>query len=436
MIAKRVLIVLAVLRIFSGFAQANEKYEVVKVWPEAPQGWHFHMTWAVTIDNAGNVYVGDTGNYRVKKFDSEGRLLTQWGTPGKGDGQFQHIASIKVDGSGTIYVMDRDPGKWEHCRIQKFTPYGRFIGTFERTAPEADKFELPVDVAVGPRGNLFVLAVDYALEKRPPRPVRVEKYSPQGDFLTQWGSAGSGDGQFAHPQAIAVDTQGNVYVADEWNHRIQKFSSEGKFLMKWGGLGQSDGLFNKPRSIAFDKLGEVYVVDRHSVQKFTPAGKFLAKWNVKGEGQQPWQVAVHGSGHVYVTDIFSHKIIRFDPDGNVVSQWGSAGNGDGQFKTPGGIAVDASGSVFVADERNRRVQKFDSEGKFVSKWGSGYWCGLGAVCADASGNVYATDIGVHEVQKFNADGKLVARWGTEGSGDGQFHEPYGIAVGPSGKGHR
>jgi len=150
MFAKKALIVLAVLGIFSGSIAANEEYHVVKVWPEVPVGWHFYRPNAVAVDKAGNVYVADSGNYRIKKFDSKGRFIKQWGSPGEGDGQFGRLVSIKVDSSGNVFIVDA-----KNNRIQKFTPYGKFIASWTRQTIEGGKYAF-ADVAVDSSGDLFV----------------------------------------------------------------------------------------------------------------------------------------------------------------------------------------------------------------------------------------------------------------------------------------
>jgi DNA-binding beta-propeller fold protein YncE len=432
MIAKKILIILVMLGLFSGSIAASEKYRLVKVWPEAPQGFHFYKPKGVAVDKSGNVYIGDSGNYRVKKFDSEGRFIAQWGSPGQKDGQFNTIGSIKVDSSGTVYVLDTDRGKWEHSRIQKFTPYGQFIGTLERTAPDADKIKLSIDVAFDDKGNVLVLAVDYKSQFNRTYGVRIEKYSKDGEFISQWGAdAGSGDGQLQRPSAIDLDTKGDIYITGINNHRVQKFDSSGKFIAKWGARGEEDGLFRGgARSIGFDKMGNIYVLDYNSVQKFTPAGEFLARWKTKGE--QASRLAVDSHSNVYVTDQNSHAVAKLDPKGNVISQWGCAGIGDGLFSLPGSIAVNQSGHTIVADLWNYRIQSFDSDGKFLSHWGSEHWFAIKGLASDASGNLYVVCLGAEEVQKYDPHGKLICRWGSTGRGDGQFQYASAIAVGPSG----
>jgi DNA-binding beta-propeller fold protein YncE len=430
---KKLFIVIALLIVLTGYIEAEEKYSVNKIWPEAPQGWHFYKPKGVAVDNSGNVYVGDSGNYRVKKFDSEGRFITQWGSPGSKDGQFESIGSIKVDSSGTVYVLDTDFGKWEHSRIQKFTPYGQFIGKLERTAPDADKIQLSIDVTFDDKDNILVLAVEYK-----PKPqnltygVRIEKYSKNGKFISQWaGEAGSGDGQFQRPSSIDVDVDGDIYITGINNHRVQKFDSSGKFITKWGARGKKDGFFlGGARSIDFDEMGTIYVLDYNSVQKFTSNGEFLARWKTKS--QQANRLTVDSNSNIYVTDLNSHVVAKINPEGSVISQWGCAGDTDGLFNLPGSIAVNQLGRVFVADTWNYRIQSFDLDGKFLLCWGAEHWFAIQDLTSDASGNLYVTCGGADEVRKYDPNAKLICRWGSTGSGDGQFQFPVAIAVGPSG----
>jgi hypothetical protein len=115
------------------------------------------------VDSTGNVYVADSGNERIQKFDADGRFLTAWGSPGNSIGEFTQPFGVAVDSSGNVYVAD-----YGNSRIQKFDAGGR--------------------------------------------------------FLTTWGMFGDGDGEFNWPTGIAVDSSGNVYVADNGNERIQKFA--------------------------------------------------------------------------------------------------------------------------------------------------------------------------------------------------------------------
>ena len=99
---------------------------------------------------------------------------------------------------------------------------------------------------------------------------RIQKFSPNGTFLTKWGGNGSADGQFNGPYGITTDSMDNIYVADYHNNRIQKFSSNGTFLTKWGERGSADGQFNHPSAITTDSIDNIYVADvlNFRIQKF------------------------------------------------------------------------------------------------------------------------------------------------------------------------
>ena len=258
-----------------------------------------------------------------------------------------------------------------------------------------------------------------------------------------WGSSGSGNGQFIDPHGVAVDSSGNVYVADLGNHRIQKFDSNGNFIIKWGSNGSDPGQFFKPFGVAVDSSDNVYVADTHNhrIQKFDGNGNFIIRWGSYGNGNEqlyyPFDIAVDSLGNVYVTDSYNHRIQKFDSNGAYLTQWGSGGSGNGQFNRPWGIDVDSSGSVYVADYLNNRIQKFDSNGIFIKTWGSigsgdGQFNNSPAGIAVDSSSVYVADLGNNRAQKFDSSGTYLTQWGSYGSGNGQFHSPKGIAVDSSG----
>ena len=143
---------------------------------------------------------------------------------------------------------------------------------------------------------------------------RIQKFDPDGIFLWGKGSYGSGDGYFSYPNGVAVDGQGNVYVADTDNDRIQKFNSAGGFLLAWGSYGSGNGQFVNPQGVAVDSQGNVYVADtdNNRIQKFNSQGGFLDVWSdySPGNGQffQPQGLALGGST-LYVADTVSSRIL-------------------------------------------------------------------------------------------------------------------------------
>lgn len=279
------------------------------------------------------------------------QLVTKWGSNGSGDGQFTYPRGIAVDASGNIYVCDS-----YNNRVQKFNSSGTFItkwGSFSTTLD--GKFNYPNGIAVDSSGNVYV--ADGSNH-------RIQKFDSSGTFITKWGSSGSGDGQFSFPNGVVVDSSGNVYVADSTNNRVQKFDSNGTFITKWGSTGSGDGQFYYTRGIAVDASGYVYVSDQnnHRIQKFDSSGAFKTKWGSSGtaDGQfnRPLGVAVDASGNVFVADEYNNRIQKFDSSGTFITKWGSNGSGDSQFIYPWGTAVDASGNVYVDDTYNHRIQKF------------------------------------------------------------------------------
>ena len=255
---------------------------------------------------------------------------------------------------------------------------------------------------------------------------------------------GSTEGRFAAPLGIAVDGVGNVYVADNQNHRIQKFSTSGDFLATWGSEGTESGQFRFPGAVAVDAAGSVYVTDanNHRIQVFSSSGSFLRAWGSEGSetGQFniPTDVAVDESGNVYVVDFLNHRVQVFSSAGAYLRTWGTEGSEEGQFNFPDGVAIDAAGSVYVTDQLNNRVQVFDPNGMFLRAWGSegtgeGQFGGIHHLAIDGTGNVYVADLGNHRVQVFSSSGTFLREWGSRGSGDGQFFDPHGIDVDGAGR---
>jgi streptogramin lyase len=303
----------------------------------------FNYPYGMTVSASGTVYVADTCNDRIQKFDSTGTFLGKWGTHGAGAGQFYDPEGVAVLPSGDVYVNDT----YNH-RIQKFDSSGTFL-------------------------LMWGWGVD----------------DGSSEFQTctsgcQAGIIGSGDGQLDVPYGVAVDASGNVYVAEEGNHRVQKFDSTGTFVTKWGTYGSGDNQFNSPAGVAVDASANVYVADaaNNRIQIFDKDGTLLVMWgwgvddgssefqtctsgcqvgiSGTGDGQfdNPIGVWVDASGKVYVAAQYSHRIQVLDSTGTFLTKWGTFGAGDGQFDNPYDVAVDASGNVYVDDQYNNRIQKF------------------------------------------------------------------------------
>jgi sugar lactone lactonase YvrE len=256
--------------------------------------------------------------------------------------------------------------------------YSHTIGRQETRG--GNGFFHPVAVARGEGNRLYVLS------RGTETPVfwpckRVTICTIEEEFIGQFGEKippeeavpSAPDGTFFWPTSIALDQQGNAYVADEWLNRISVFTKDGDWIGKWGTRGDGDGEINRPSGLAFGADDNLYLVDsvNNRIQVFTKEGKFLFKWGGSGSGDGefniPWGIDIDKNGDVYVADWRNDRIQKFAPDGRFLMKFGASGQGDGEFKRPTGIAVDKDGTIYVTDFKNDRLQVFGADGDFITK---------------------------------------------------------------------
>ncbi len=290
----------------SGYEERHIEREADLIWGNQGEGeGQFLRPRGIAVDGEGNVYVVDTGNNRVQKFDSEGEFMVSWGGLGSGPGEFQEPWGIGVGGDGTVYVADT----WNH-RVQAFDSEGRYLGEWGVFGQgEGDGIELygPRDIEVDGRGDVYVTDTGNK---------RVQKVSGEGDVLGIWGQGGVGPGEFEEPIGIGIGERGEVYVADVWNRRVQKF-------------------------------GEGFVYE--------------GEWKVEGWESQTVDNKAYlavGGGRVYVTDPEWNRVIVFSGGGEVEAVWGSYGGDAGSLYMPTGVDVGMDGRVYVVDSFNHRVVSY------------------------------------------------------------------------------
>jgi predicted membrane-bound mannosyltransferase/sugar lactone lactonase YvrE len=268
----------------------------------------------------GSFFVADSRNQRILHFDPAGTLLNQWGTPSGNDpsnpnpsappSTFNEPWGVAAGPDGSVYVTDT----WNH-RVQKFNASGEFLGTWGTfgQGTQQDTFYGPRGITVDAQGRVYV--VDTGNK-------RVVVFDSDGNYITQFGSEGLDPGQFDEPVGIAIDAEGIVYVTDTWNQRIQTFlpSSDGVAftpLRQWdvaAWYGQS--LDNKP-FIAVDNTGHVFVTDPegYRVIEYTTDGQLIQTWGDYGISPTTFGIAagiaVDRDGHVWVTDAGNNRIMRF-----------------------------------------------------------------------------------------------------------------------------
>jgi DNA-binding beta-propeller fold protein YncE len=240
----------------------------------------------------GGFYVSDFSANNIRKFDSNGQLVSTLGTMGKENGQFVQPSGLFVDPQENLLVCDT----FNH-RVQKFDKNGKFISTF------GHGFFGPRDlVEIGNR----IYVCDTGNHK-------VQVFDLDGHFLMDWGGFGSANGQFQEPVGITADPGGFIYVADSDNRRIQKFDLNGRFMGAFKVLtwkGKNDEI----PYLAFFQ-GSLYAsnASHHSVLRFTPDGKLLAIYQRKEGLGDTAGIAVDVSGRVLVVEKGLNRAARFIP---------------------------------------------------------------------------------------------------------------------------
>jgi len=240
-----------------------------------------------------------------------------------------------------------------------------------------------------------------------------------------------------NPRNLEVAPDGTLYVLDTGSHRVLHLSTEGDILNSWGEFGTTEsgggagGTFNEPWGIAIGPDGNIFIADtwNHRIQKFTPDGAFLTSWGRFGQRETPdafWgprDVAVDDHGHVYVSDTGNKRIVVFDSDGQFLTEFGDIGLGDGDFDEPSGLALDVEGNLYVADTWNQRIQVFSPDANgiaqdFLIKWDLEGWYGQSLdnkpyLTIGSDGNVYVSDPELSRILVFSPIGEVISTWFNE-----------------------
>jgi DNA-binding beta-propeller fold protein YncE len=247
------------------------------------------------------------------------------------------------------------------------SPY-RYSHTIGTMAHGGRGFSLPVDLAVGRDGRLYVVSRSDP-NNGPMGGLRVTVCSIDEDYYGEFAEYGTADGKLIWPTSVAVDSRDNVYVSDEHRNDVQVFGPDRQLRLKFGSPGDGPGQLNRPSGLAIGADDTVFVVDslNHRVQTFAPDGTPLGTWGRLGSGpgelDLPWGIALDRAGDVYVADWRNDRVQKLTPDGRFLGSYGSRGSGEGQLRRPAGVGVDEDGNVYVADWGNERVQVFAADGR-------------------------------------------------------------------------
>ena len=244
--------------------------------------------------------------------------------------------------------------------------------TVGRREYKGSGFRHPIAFALGKDGVVYVLSRAHEETVWYEGGRRVTMLTLKEEFVGEFGKYGDGDGEFRWPTSIALDSQQNLYLSDEWLRRVSIYDPRGNFLSKWEVPSPNADTPGAPTNLVFDGDDNLYVVDRtgNCVQVFTKDGKFLHRFGSQGTGpgqfDMPWGISIDPKGHVWVADWRNDRIQKLTPEGKPLACFGSSGDLPGQFNRPTGVAADQEGDIYVADWRNHRVQVFTPEFKYVT----------------------------------------------------------------------
>ncbi len=346
--------------------------DLLRYLPDNVEDGKFKNPKDIAVSNDGTVYVADTGNQRIQKFDSSGTFLGKWTGIDKKAGRFQLPCDIAVDKPDKNKVYVADTG---NHRIQKFTADGMLDkqwankGLLGSEGEGAGQFELPTGIAVDSAGNLYVADALNA---------RIQKFDPDGIHSKTWGDSAIkggaldfGSDKFVLPVGITVgkDAGGKeyVYVSDLGGNRIHQFDLDGNRINTWNAQATVRA--------AVDQFGNVYSAnqDCNCIQKFGPDGKRIENWTIElSDNSEITGPAVEYAGlviskegneeYLYVTTSeYNFRIWKFRLEPNkaeFITQISGPGHEIGQVIFPAGLSVDESGKIYVADTGNHRVQVF------------------------------------------------------------------------------
>ncbi|MGV1047938.1 MAG: 6-bladed beta-propeller [Solirubrobacterales bacterium] len=320
----------------------------------------FSYPMGLTSDSRGHFWIADTNNNRIQKWtipnyipDYTAAAGGSFGSAGSGNGQFNLPGDIALDPSGNLWITDTN-----NNRIEKFNSSGTYLSKFGSLGSGNGQLNRPASIAVDASGNLWVADANNN---------RIQKFNSKGEFLLKVGSLGTGNGAFSAPEGIAIGPEGNLWVADTKNGRLQVFNDKGEFLRVVGAKGSAPGQLLEPLGLAFGPSEELFVADwgNNRIDEFNRQGEFISSFGTEGSaaGQllHPAGIDVDARGVIWVTDSGNSRIQLFDEAGAYISQFGTKGSGAGQFSLdrPAGVVADsASGRTWITDANNGRVQKW------------------------------------------------------------------------------
>jgi sugar lactone lactonase YvrE len=428
---------------------------------------------SVAVDASGDIFIVDASNYRLREITPDGIIHTIAGTGVSsftGDGgpainaTFSSPLAVQVDAYGNLYISDA-------TRVREITPdaiirtiVGTSIYTFAGDGGPAIAAGIdPHNLATDPAGNLYIADYENSL---------IRLVAPDGTISTVAGALSFGgdggpaaDAQFCMPWSMTLDTQGNLYVSDTFNHRVRKIDTTG-VITTYAGTGlmstnissgpATEVNLGNPMGMVVDPSGNLYMIDNWKcrINRITPDGMLqLIAGNscgYRGDGgpatsallQNPESLVLDPAGNLYISDTDNNRVRVITPDGmiNTFAGTGAAASGaDGIPATqsalnhPEGLAMDTAGNLYIADYSSNRVRMVNPAGIITTVAGNGKAGNATdgklatsqavteptGVAVDNAGNLYITEWGTYYIRKVDPTGILstiagTGQWGYSG----------------------
>ena len=266
--------------------------------------------------------------------------------------------------------------------------------SFRKPARIIHYLKKPWGVAVNSKGQILV--AEHAKHC-------IKILTSEGENFLSFGTQGSAKGQFNAPRGVAIDEQDNIYIADSNNHRIQKFSSNGKFIATEGSKGCNNLQFNQPGNICYNKTDQLLYVcdqDNHRIQVLTTDLKFVRSFGIKGSKyglfQNPRHIAFDSTNNLYVTDYGNNRVQVFKENGQYFKLTFNTAASGRKLDKPYVISIDSCDLVYVSELHRQSVNVFTSQGEYIKSFGEpgtgkGQFNEIRGICFDKNDLVIVTD---------------------------------------------
>jgi streptogramin lyase len=299
-------------------------YRTIENWAKLPEGRPWGSTAGVSVDRRGNIWVAERCGANtcagsnlapILEFDPSGKLLKSFG-----EGMFLFPHGLTVDQDGNIWVTDGQGAGGKGHQVFKFTPDGKVLMALGKAGVAGDgpdTFNQPSAVAIASNGDIFVADGHGGNSNN-----RVVKFTKDGKFIKAWGKKGTGPGEFDIPHCLAFDSKGRLFVGDRNNNRIQIFDQDGNFLAEWK-------QFSRPSGIYIDKNDIIYVADSESESV--------------SKNHYGWKRGIR------VGRVKDGSVTAFIPDPVEVATGTSAAEG---------VAVDSKGAIYGAEVGPKDLKKY------------------------------------------------------------------------------